>query len=104
MPTKRQLSRKLRSAVAWLRRHFPTRTPSTVRVSSQHPDLHGLCLVSNGRAIIRLTPDTETVMIESLIEEHCHVLRHDCPVPIEDEHDALFWAIMAVVTKKWRDE
>jgi hypothetical protein len=43
-------------------------------------------------------------MAETLIEEYCHLLRHDTPVPIEDDHDAIFWAILGSVTKHWRGE
>lgn len=74
----------------------------TVRVVQTQPELHGLCLVHDGRALIRISPDTDEVMIESLIEEWCHVLRHGCPLPITADHDALFWAIMGCVTMAWR--
>lgn len=99
-----RLNQKLRQAVRWLRKHFPATMPVTVRVVTSQPDLHGLCLVANNRARIRISHDTDDVMIESLIEEWCHVLRHGCPLPIKDDHDALFWAIMGAVTMAWRGE
>lgn len=43
-------------------------------------------------------------MADTLLEEYCHVLRHDCPLPVTDEHDSLFWAILGEVTKQWRGE
>jgi len=45
-------------------------------------------------------------MSETLLEEWAHVLREDCPVTTiqGDEHDALFWAILARVTHEYRSE
>jgi hypothetical protein len=78
--------------------------PVTVRVVRTQPDLHGLAIWGNGRGLIRLTPDSDTVMIDSLIEEWSHLARAECPVPIEDGHDALFWAIYGTITLRWRGE
>lgn len=45
-------------------------------------------------------------MAETLLEEWAHVLRHECPVPYEgdDVHDAVFWSILARITKEYRGE
>ena len=102
MPTNVPLTPRLRQAVRWLRKTFPPHMPTKVVVLKEQPGLHGLCTVSRGRALITITLDGETVMLESLLEEWCHVLRFDCPIPCEDDHDALFWAILGTVTKKWR--
>lgn len=75
-----------------------------MRMSTSQPDLHGLCLVSAERARIRISPDKDEVMIESLIEEWCHVLRHECPLPIRDDHDSIFWAVYGQVSMAWRGE
>lgn len=94
----------VRQARQWLRRHFPTKTPVVIRVHRSQPGLHGQVLIGDGRALVRVTKDTDAMMCESLLEEWAHVLRHDTPIPIEDEHDPIFWAILAAVTKKWRGE
>jgi hypothetical protein len=44
------------------------------------------------------------MMADTLLEEYCHVLRNDCPIPVEDDHDPLFWAILGAVTNAWRGE
>lgn len=74
-----------------------------VRVVSV-PGAHGICLICDGRALIRLTPGPEQLMKETLLEEWCHVLRHDTPVHCTDDHDAVFWAILGMVSMKWRGE
>ena len=89
---------------AWLRRHFPAQTPVIVRVVKNQPGLHGCCLIGDGRALIRITQATDMVMRETLLEEWAHVLRHDTPMPIEDDHDAIFWAILGAITNKYRGE
>lgn len=104
MPTSKPLTPTLKRAVRWLRKHFPTRMPTVVRLHQKQPGLHGLCIVRKGRAVIRITADSETVMLDSLLEEWCHVLRFDCPLPCEGDHDALFWAILGMVTRRWRGE
>jgi hypothetical protein len=43
-------------------------------------------------------------MDDTLIEEFAHVLRHDCPLPIINDHDALFWSIYGYIQAKWRGE
>jgi hypothetical protein len=94
----------LHKTIRWLRRHYPTRTPVIVRVVKSQPGLCGVALIGEGRALIRLTAASDQMMQETLLEEWCHVLRHDCPLPVDDDHDALFWAIMGAVTKRWRGE
>ena len=103
MRTNTRLTRKLRQAVRWLRRRYPTHIPVTVRLVRSIPDHHGLAVIGDKRAQIQITPDSDDVMVESLIEEWCHVLRHACPVPIKDEHDSIFWAIYGQVSMAWRD-
>jgi len=104
MPTNVPLTPILRQAVRWLKKEFPTKMPVTVKLLDKQPGLHGLCKVQRGRATITITLDTDTVMLESLLEEWVHVLRFNCPVPCEDVHDGIFWAILGIVTKKWRGE
>lgn len=76
----------------------------TVRVVRSQPELHGLAIWGNGRGLIRLTPDNDTVMVESLVEEWCHLARAECPIPIHDDHDGLFWAIYGAISLKMRGE
>lgn len=96
---------KLQKTMRWLRRNYPTTTPLVVRVSKTlDRDCHGICLIGDGRALIRIAVASESVMLDTLLEEYCHVLRHDTPVPIDDDHDAIFWAILGHVTKHWRGE
>jgi hypothetical protein len=73
-----------------------------VRVVVSQPGLHGLCILGDDNALIRLTVSDEQLMIDTLLEEWCHVLRHDTPVTIENEHDAIFWAILGTVTMSFR--
>jgi hypothetical protein len=68
------------------------------------PGCHGICLIGDGRALIRVAKATKAVMDDTLIEEFSHVLRHDCPLPIEDDHDAIFWAIYGAIQAKWRKD
>lgn len=68
------------------------------------PGAHGICLIGDGRALIRISTAAETLMKETLIEEWAHVLRHDTPVRCDDDHDAIFWAIYGAVCKHWRGE
>ena len=78
--------------------------PVIVREVSKLDGCHGLCEVGEGRAYIRIVKDSPGLMCDTLLEEWAHVLRHGTPVPIEDEHDPVFWAILSVITKKWRGE
>lgn len=94
----------LRRMTKWLRRHFPTKTPIIVRVAKSLPGMHGVCLIGEGRALIRLASASEQMMKETLLEEYCHVLRFDTPVECKDDHDAIFWAILGEVTNRWRGE
>lgn len=97
---------QLRKVVRWLRRKFPTRREVVVRVAKTQPGLHGICLLDEERALIRITSADPQMMAETLLEEWAHVLREDCPVTTiqGDEHDALFWAILARVTHEYRSE
>ena len=104
MRTPVPLTPKMRQAVRWLRKNFPTRAKVTVRLLEDQPGLHGLCQLRRGKALLSITVDSETVMLESLLEEWVHVLRFECPVPCEDDHDSVFWAILGLVTKQWRGE
>lgn len=91
--------------MSWLRKHFPTKRKVVVRVTANQPELHGLCIAKGNRCLIRITADTDQVMEETLLEEWSHVLRFDTPVPCSDEdHDAIFWAILGAVSLKWRGE
>lgn len=104
MPMRSQLTPKLKQALRWLRRNFPLQTPTIVRVVKKQPGLHGVCLLGDGRALIRITANTDVVMVEVLIEEYCHVLRSECPIPEKGDHDGVFWAIYAHVSLAWRGE
>ena len=76
-----------------------------MRVVESRDGLHGEFLPSDNRSLIRLCADTDVVMLDTLLEEYAHHLRNECPLPWnEDDHDALFWAILGMVTKKWRGE
>jgi hypothetical protein len=96
----------LRKTVVWLRRHFPAKKPVMVLVCKSLPGMHGVCLLHEERAIIKICRSAEQMMAETLLEEWAHLLRDECPIPhIEgDEHDALFWAILAAITKEYRGE
>lgn len=104
MRTQSRLTPRLRQALRWLRKNFPVKTPTIVRVVPKQPGLFGLCEIGDGRALVRITSDTDNVMIEVLIEEYCHVLRSECPIPEKVDHDGLFWAILAHVTLAWRGD
>lgn len=95
---------KLQRTIRWLRKHYPTRRPTIVRVVKSIPGCHGICLIGDDRALIRLAASADSLMLETLLEEWCHVLRHDTPIKCEDEHDQVFWAIYGHVTKHWRGE
>lgn len=74
-----------------------------VRVAKRMPEHNGYCLFYDDRALIRIAASSEQVMEDTLLEEWSHLVRHECSVPIvEDDHDAIFWAILGAITKKWR--
>jgi len=104
MRTRLRQTPRLRRLLRWLRKHYPPRTPTVVRVVAAQPGLHGLCLIGEGRALIRITSSQESSMADTLIEEWCHVLRWDCPVLEQGDHDSIFWAITGQVTVHWRGE
>jgi len=69
------------------------------------PGLHGEMEILDDaphRAVIRIVQSTDEVMCETLIEEYCHAMRHECPVPVLEEHDHLFWAIYGNVVMRYR--
>lgn len=66
------------------------------------PGLHGICLIGDGRALIRIAKASEQMMQETLLEEYAHVLRADIPIPQDDDHDAIFWAVLGAITNRWR--
>jgi hypothetical protein len=67
------------------------------------PGLHGEMESGEGRVTIRLTAGSdEWTIMETLIEEWCHALRHEIPVPVQVEHDAIFWALYGAVTMDFR--
>lgn len=96
----------LRKTTTWLRRHFPAKKPVQVRICKNLPGMHGFCLLHKERALIKIARSTEQMMAETLLEEWAHVLRDECPIPhVEgEEHDALFWSILAAITKEYRGE
>ena len=95
-------SKSLSRVSQWLRRRFPAPMPVQIRVVKRQPNLHGIVFISEERALIRITQDTDALMGETLLEEWAHVLRSACPLPLHDDHDALFWAILAAITKEYR--
>jgi len=73
-----------------------------VRVVQELDGLHGLAEIGDGRCLITLVSDQDSVMIDTLVEEWSHCLRHEVPVEVEDEHDGLFWQIYGQITMRWR--
>lgn len=68
-------------------------------------DWKGLCIYDDSSVLIRLrSGDSDESTEDTLLEEWSHALRSECPVPIEDEHDQLFWAILARISLHWRGE
>lgn len=89
----------------WLRRHYPLKMPVVVREAKNLKDCHGICLIGDDRALIRLRDkDSEVIQRDSLIEEWCHLLRWESPVKCVDPHDQIFWGILGTVTKHYRGE
>jgi len=88
----------------WLRKKYPAKKPVRVVVVASQPGLHGVILWNEERALIRITRSSEQMMAETLLEEWAHLLRNECPLPCDDDHDALFWAILAKITKEYRGE
>lgn len=98
---------RLRKLCRWLRRHYPLRHKSTIRVlpPASLPGLHGEMEFTDGkrpRIRIRIAQGTDEVMMETLIEEYSHAIRHECGVPVTNEHDQLFWAIYGHLTMHYR--
>jgi hypothetical protein len=98
---------RLRRLVRWLRRHYPLQRKVVIRLYPQHklPGLHGEMEISDEephRLVIRIARSSEEVMIETMVEEYCHAMRHECPVPVQSEHDGIFWAIYGHITMHYR--
>jgi len=104
MRTTEPLTKRLRRAVRFLRKEFPVPIPVTVRMHKEMKGLCGCVLIEEGqtRALIRIAEDSDYVMCETLMEEWAHILRHLVHVPIEKEHDQIFWAIYGEVIMKFR--
>lgn len=99
------LSPKVRTLAKWLRRKFPGRRPLQIRECKKLTDCHGICFIHKNKVLIRLrAQDSDVLQSETLLEEYAHYLRDECPVPCEDDHDHIFWGILAYITKKYRGE
>lgn len=96
--------KKINLAKRWLRRRFPLKTPIRVMVVSELPECHGICLLGEGKALIKIKKASPEFMCEVLLEEYAHVAREECPIPSHEDHDQIFWAILAAITKEWRGE
>jgi hypothetical protein len=67
------------------------------------PGLHGeMELMTDDRAVIRITQAPESVMLDTLLEEYAHAIRHETPVPVVNEHDSIFWAIYGQLSMHYR--
>jgi hypothetical protein len=75
-----------------------------VQVVEKLDGLHGCCTSSDSSHLIQLASDTVEMMNETLIEEWSHMLRYEMSVPIHDDHDSIFWAILGTITMAWRDK
>ena len=107
MHTSLRLSRRTKRVIRWLRKHYPSKKKVRVKVAPNDPkyDWWGLCIYDDTTALIKLRNETNPDLeVETLVEEWSHVLRSECPLPIEDEHDSLFWAIYSTIIKKFRGE
>ena len=98
----------LRKLSRWLRRHFPVRRRVTIRVYDQSAlnkrcgPVHGYVSISPDSALVRIANGPAAFMEETLLEEYAHVVRHETPVPVVAEHDAIFWAILGTITIAYR--
>jgi hypothetical protein len=105
MPTTLRLTTKLRKAVRFLRRNFPPKGRVRVQLVDKIDGLHGYCETSASSTLIRIAADDcEEMMNETLIEEWTHMIREGVPVPVEDDHDQIFWAILGKITMAWREK
>ena len=104
MHTTGRLTKRLKKAVRFLRREFPVPIAVTVRLHKEMKGLCGCVLIEEetNRAVIRIAEDADHVMAETLMEEWAHIIRHLVHVPIEKEHDQIFWAIYGEVIMKFR--
>lgn len=98
------LSKKVRRLLRWLRVRYPSHTPVVVRSCRSLKDCHGICVMGEGRAIIRLSEsDPDTVQCDTLLEEWSHLKRWDAQIKCNDDHDQIFWAILGQITNEWRE-
>ena len=108
MPTPLQQIPRLKKALNFLRKNFPTNKERsvTVRVVKELDGLHGYVEFEDDsctpHAYIRIAEDNDYLMVETLIEEWAHILRQDTPVPLIKDHDSIFWAIYGTIIIEWR--
>jgi hypothetical protein len=98
---------KLQRLIRWLRRHYPLQRKLIIRVCKPNklPGCHGIFEIDDedpSKAIIRIVFAPEPVMMDTLLEEYAHAIRHETPVPIAKEHDAVFWGIFGQLTMHYR--
>lgn len=63
---------------------------------------HGYALIHDDHAVIRIAAGPQAVMEETLLEEMAHLIRHEVPIPVKEEHDSIFWAILGQITMHYR--
>lgn len=108
MPITLQQTPRLRKALNFLRKNFPTKSERsvTVRIVKELEGLHGLVEFEDEghkpHAYIRIAEDNDYLMVETLLEEWSHILRQDTPVPLIKDHDSIFWAIYGTVVMAFR--
>lgn len=98
------MTTRLRKLSRWLRRNYPLRHKCSIRIRppGRLPGLHGEMEFLGKRIVIRIAQNTDEVMLETLIEEYAHAIRHECAVPVQNEHDHVFWAIYGTITMHFR--
>lgn len=95
--------------VRFLRRTYPATTKCRISVVPQNKceGMWGYFQETTaGRAVICLSAaQSDRQMQETLLEEYAHLLRHDVPIPVpeDDAHDGIFWAILGELTRKYRE-
>ena len=108
MLTNAQRTRKWKKAINFVNKNFPTHSNRTVHISlvKELKGFHGYVEFDDEgdvkHAHIQIVEDDLHMMIETLIEEWVHILRQDTPVPLEKDHDSIFWAIYGTVMMAWR--
>jgi hypothetical protein len=63
---------------------------------------HGYAIIHDDHATIRIASGPQAMMEETLLEEVAHLIRHEVPIPIKEEHDSIFWSILGQVTMHYR--